>query len=61
LFVDTALAADALDYFLDTGKQKDTLHWIRTDAFPRETVWEGRAGREAWERSRGRKGPPEKS
>jgi hypothetical protein len=37
-------------YFLETGKQKETLHWIRTDAVPRETVWEGRAGREAWEK-----------
>ncbi|MGH9370592.1 MAG: hypothetical protein ACRD15_03570 [Vicinamibacterales bacterium] len=49
LFVDPALASEALAYFLETGKQKDTLHWVRTDGFPRETVWEGRAGREAWE------------
>ncbi|MBI1875345.1 MAG: hypothetical protein HYS05_15865 [Acidobacteria bacterium] len=27
------------------------LHIIRIDAFPRETVWEGREGREAWERA----------
>ena len=25
---------------------------LRTDAFTRVTVWKGRAGREAWERSR---------
>ena len=50
LFVDPSLGAEALDYFLETGKQKDALHWIRTDAFPRTTVWEGRAGREAWEK-----------
>ena len=50
LFVDPSLGAEALDYFLETGKQKETLHWIRTDAVPRETVWEGRAGREAWEK-----------
>ena len=56
LFVDPALGAEALDHFLKTGTQKKTRHWIRTDAFPRETVWEGRAGREAWERSR-EKGP----
>ena len=49
LFVEPSLAAEALDYFLETGKQKETLHWIRTDAFARETVWKGRAGREAWE------------
>jgi hypothetical protein len=50
LFVDPSLGAEALDYFLETGKQKETLHWIRTDAVPRETAWEGRAGREAWEK-----------
>ena len=50
LFVDPALCSEALGHFLETGKQKDTLHWIRTDGFPREIVWEGRAGREAWER-----------
>ena len=49
LFVDPSLGAEALDHFLKTGAQKETLHWIRTDGFPRETVWEGRAGREAWE------------
>lgn len=49
LFVESDLGAQALDYFLVTGRQKGTLHWIRTDAFPRKTVWEGRAGREAWE------------
>jgi hypothetical protein len=56
LFVARALADEALNHFLKAGTQKETLHWIRTDAFPRKTVWEGRAGREAWERSRG-KGP----
>jgi len=38
---------EALDYFLETGKQKDTLHGILTDAFHRKTVWHGRAGRES--------------
>ena len=56
LFVAPALGAEALDYFLETGKQKDTLHWNRTDAFPRETVWKGRAGREAWEKGQERRG-----
>jgi hypothetical protein len=56
LFVDPSLGAEALDYFLETGKQKETLHWIRTDALPRETVREGRAGREAWEKSQEERG-----
>ena len=56
LFVDPSLGAEALDYFLETGKQKETLHWIRTDALPRETVWDGRAGREAWEKGQERRG-----
>ena len=59
LFVEPSLGAEteALDYFLETGKQKETLHWIRTDAFARETVWKGRAGRDAWEKGQGRRGP----
>jgi hypothetical protein len=57
LFVDPSRGAEALDHFLDRGKQKETLHWIRMDGFPRETVWKGRAGREAWEqRKKDRKG-----
>jgi hypothetical protein len=52
LFADAALGAEALDHFLKTGKQVGTLHWVRTDAFARETVWEGREGREAWEQAR---------
>jgi len=47
LFVPEDLARRALDYFLTRGKQDPGLHWIRIDAFPRETVWEGRDGREA--------------
>ena len=53
LFVAPALGAGALDYFLETGKQKDTLHWNRTDAFPLETVWKG--GQAARRGKRGRK------
>jgi hypothetical protein len=49
LFVSTALAADAMDVFLESGTQKPTLHWVRGDRFPRETVWEGRSAREAWQ------------
>lgn len=51
LFVPEELAHQALDCFLTTGKPDPALHWIRIDAFPRETVWEGREGREAWERA----------
>jgi hypothetical protein len=50
LFVADPLAHHALDYFLNSGKQDPALRWVRTDGFPRETVWQGRAGREAWER-----------
>jgi hypothetical protein len=51
LFVPEELARQALDYFLASGKQDSALHWVRIDAFPRETIWEGREGREAWERA----------
>ena len=51
LFVSEELAHQALAYFLSRGRQDPTLHWIRIDAFPRETVWEGRDGRAAWERA----------
>jgi hypothetical protein len=40
-----------LDHFIATGKQDPVLHWVRIDAFRRETLWEGREGREAWERA----------
>lgn len=52
LFVDTTVAVEAVDFFLQSGKQKTTLHWVRGDAFPREIVWEGRRGREAWEKTK---------
>src|ERR1700682_5892917 len=61
LFVDPSLGAEALDYFLETGKQKETLHWIRTDAVPRETVWEGRAGGRRGKRARKEEGEREAS
>ena len=51
LFVPEALACQALDHFLASGTENPALHWIRIDAFPRETIWEDRAGREAWERA----------
>ena len=49
LFVDSELAREAIDLFLKTGKQDGRQHRVRTDAFPREVVWETREGREAWE------------
>lgn len=51
LFVSVERATQALSHFLEFGKQDPALEWIRIDAFPRETLWEGREGREAWERA----------
>ena len=51
LFVSAERATQALNHFLESGKQEPTLAWIRIDRFPRETVWDGREGREAWERA----------
>ena len=51
LFVPEELARQALACFLASGKQDPALHWVRIDAFPRETIWDGRDGREAWERA----------
>jgi len=53
LFVPEKLAHRAVEYFLNSGKQDPALHWARIDAFPRETIWEGHRGREAWERTHG--------
>ena len=51
LFVESDSVLEALDFFLKTGQQDGgTQHWVRTDAFPREIVWETREGREAWEK-----------
>jgi len=55
LFVSAELATQALNHFLDFGKQDPALEWIRIDAFPRETLWESPEGREAWERANPRK------
>ena len=56
LFVPSELAVQALNHFLEFGKQNPALEWVRIDAFPRETLWEGRAEREAWERANPHKG-----
>jgi hypothetical protein len=52
LFVDTEVAIEAVDFFLLSGRQKPSLHWVRGEGFSRETVWVGRQGREAWEKSK---------
>jgi hypothetical protein len=51
VFVSLRLGLEAVDHFLKTGKQKESLHWIGTNLLPRETVWEGREGRDAWARN----------
>ncbi|MBI2186094.1 MAG: hypothetical protein HYU37_03090 [Acidobacteria bacterium] len=51
LFVSAERATQALNHFLQFGKQDPALEWIRIDGFPRELLWEGRAQREAWERA----------
>lgn len=51
LFASAERAAQALSHFLEFGTRDPALEWIRIDAFPRETVWEDREGREAWERA----------
>jgi hypothetical protein len=53
LFVPDALAAEGLMWFLESGREKTSLDWIPFDQFPREIVWEGREGREAWQKARG--------
>jgi hypothetical protein len=51
LFVSEVLATEAVEHFLEHGELKPLLSWIGTGQFPRETIWEGRAGREAWQRN----------
>ena len=59
LFVPEPLAQQTLDGFLNSERQDPALHWVRTDDFPKETVWEGRAGREARERAHPKTRPAE--
>ena len=56
LFVSPELATEAMNHFLERGKQHPALEWVRIDGFPREALWEGRAERETWERANPRKG-----
>lgn len=53
LFVPKAVVADALDWFIESGRRRPDLCWVRIDRFRRQTVWEGGEGREAWEASPG--------
>jgi len=55
LFVSAEHATQALKYLLEHGKQDPALKWVRIDRFPRETLWEGREQRQAWERTNPRK------
>lgn len=55
-FVSAEHATQALNHFLEHGKQDPALEWVRIDAFPRETLWGGRAQRKARERADPRKG-----
>ena len=50
LFASEDLAAEALEHFLDHGELKPLLFWVGTGQFPRQTIWEGREQRDAWER-----------
>jgi len=54
LFVPEDLAADGLQFFVDTGRRKPALEWTRIDGFSREVVWEGSTGRSAWGATQGR-------
>ena len=50
LFVSDALALRAIAHFLESGQQDPRQPWVRIDTFPRTTIWEGRQGRETWEK-----------
>jgi len=55
LCVPSELAVQALNHVLEFGKQDPSLEWVRIDGFPRETLWEGRAQRDAWDRANPRR------
>lgn len=54
MFLSLAIAERAVSTFVATGEQDSSLAWVANDAFPRETVWEGRLQRLAWEANRGK-------
>jgi hypothetical protein len=55
LFVSEELATETLEHFLDHRQLDPLLCWVGTGQFPREAVWEGPEGREAWERKNRRR------
>lgn len=44
LFLSLSRARVVISHFLKTGKQLPTVHWVRLDRFPRETVHAGGKG-----------------
>jgi hypothetical protein len=55
LFVPIGLAREAMEFFLELGRQSPNLRWVRIDRFPRRTIWVGRRGQLAWERKNSRR------
>jgi hypothetical protein len=51
LFVSEVLATEALEHFLEHAELKPLLSWIGTGQFQRETIWQDREEREAWQRT----------
>lgn len=55
LFVPIGLAREALEFFLELGRQNPSLRWVRIDRFPRRTIWVGQRGKLAWEEKNSRR------
>jgi hypothetical protein len=55
LFVSEALASMALEHFLEHGELNPSLSWTGTGEFRRESIWQSREEREAWERTHHRR------
>jgi hypothetical protein len=49
LFVSERVARGTVEFFLRTGQRDPSQHWVGTGEFRRETIWEGRDQRLAWE------------
>jgi hypothetical protein len=52
LFVPRAVATQALQTFLQTGRQDTSFIWVPNDGFEREIIWENDAERIAWEKQK---------
>jgi hypothetical protein len=50
LFVPWAVAAQALQTFLQTGRQDGSFIWVANNGFEREIIWENNAERIAWKK-----------